>query len=167
MVAYFCHMKVGIILAGILCASAFGCGKGPSQGSSCVENREILQEVRAYYKDMSRRNWNAYRDHFWPNATITTAWTKPGDSLKRVHVITIDEFIRETPNGPDSQPVFSEEMTSSRIECTGNLAIVWTDYSVRFGKPDSLMEWEGRDLFTWMKLDRQWRIVSLVFEAVE
>jgi hypothetical protein len=159
-------MKVGIILVVVLCATV-RCGKEPGQASSFEENQEILQELRAYYDDMSQRNWNAYRDHFWPNATITTAWTKPGDSLKRVHVITIDEFIRETPNGPDSQPVFSEEMTDSKVECMGNLAIVWADYSVRFGKPDSLMEWEGRDLFTWMKLDGRWRIVSLAFEGVE
>ncbi len=148
-----------------LCTSV-ACGKEPGKASSCDENKVILHELETYYHHMSQRNWNAYRDHFWPNATIATAWTKPGDSLERLHVITIDEFIRETPNGPDSQPVFEEKMTGSRIECMGSLAVVWADYSARFGKPDSLMEWQGRDLFTWMKLDGRWRIVSLSFEVV-
>lgn len=128
--------------------------------------KAVLEKLLvSYYDDMSARDWEKYRSYFWDNATITTAWQKPGDSAVRVHVITIDEFIEQTPQGPDSQPVFREEMKNSSIEIKNNLAAAWVDYDAEFGKPDSVMKWSGTDVFSFLKNNGEWRITSLVFES--
>ena len=129
------------------------------------EGEAVEAKLEEYYKDMSARDWKKYRSHFWDNATITTAWKQDGDSAAKVDVTTIDDFIKETPNGPDSQPIFEETMTDSKINVQGNIAEAWVNYEAKFGTPDSLAHWKGMDVFTFMRHGGEWKIVSLVFEA--
>jgi hypothetical protein len=145
-----------------------GCSIPERQNDQPVNDKQtgVIEEMLlGYYEDMSARDWEKYRTYFWDNATITTVWQQPGDTVSRVHIITIDDFIKETPHGPDSQPVFEEKMTGSVINVKGNIAEVWADYDAKFGKPDSLMQWSGTDVFTWLHHQGEWKIVSLVFEA--
>src|SRR5687767_3522101 len=72
------------------------------------EAAAIEKLLKNYYEDMSKRDWNKYRSYFWEHGTITTPWQQPGDSVVRVDVTTIDDFIKETPQGPDSRPIFEE-----------------------------------------------------------
>jgi hypothetical protein len=157
----------------IFSAMIFSCAEKNDASSSklslinTAEGAGVEKLLQGYYKTMSARNWQTYRNYFWPGATITTAWSQPGDSVERVDVTTIDDFIRETHLGPDSQPVFEEKMTDSRIEVQGNMANAWVSYEAAFGKPDSLMRWKGTDLFTLLRHNGEWKIVSLVFESKE
>ena len=34
----------------------------------------ILAEIANYYRDLSARDWDAYAQHFWRGATVTTIW---------------------------------------------------------------------------------------------
>lgn len=129
------------------------------------EGAAVEAMLKEYYKDMSARDWEKYRRHFWPNATITTAWQQPGDSAARVDVTTIDDFIKEAPLGPGSQPVFEEVMKDSKINMQGNIAEAWVNYEAKFGKSDSLATWTGTDVFTLLRHNQEWKIVSLVFEG--
>jgi hypothetical protein len=160
-------MKTAISMILLLTAlSGSGCsGNAPPPEAGVAEQDSIRQNILAYYKDMSDRSWGRYRSHFWDNATITTVWQRPGDSSRRVHVITIDEFIRDTPNGPDSKPVFEETMLGSEVAVTGNLSVVWARYEAKFGSRDSLARWQGTDVFTLLRFGGTWKIVSLVFES--
>lgn len=128
------------------------------------EKQEIKDFLEQYYTTMSDRDWPAYQDMFWEKATLTTVWQKPGDSTAAVHITTIDEFIAQTPQGPDSQPIFEERMQQAEIEVRGNLARAWVSYSAKFGSEEQLHEWEGLDLFTFMRQDDRWRIVALAYE---
>jgi hypothetical protein len=133
--------------------------------SDTPEGAAVEARLKEYYKDMSARNWKKYRTHFWDNGTITTAWKQPNDSLAKVDVTSIDDFIKETPNGPDSQPIFEETMRSSKISVQGNIAEAWVEYDAKFGTKENLSKWRGTDVFTLLRHDGQWKIVSLVFEA--
>ena len=137
-----------------------------TQPSPSTTDEQAVEELLAtYYKDFSDRDWPKFRSHFWPGATLTTAWQQPGDSVVRVDVTTVDDFIAEAPNGPDSQPIFEERMLSWEIRTNKNLAEAWVDYHAKFGTEEKLSEWDGKDLFTFIRHDGEWRIVSLVFEA--
>jgi hypothetical protein len=114
---------------------------------------------------MSAREWEKYREFFWPKATLTTVWKAPDDSIQTMHISTIGEFISKTFEGPDSQPIFEEKMHSCQLEVRNNLAVVWAKYSAKFGTKGDLNEWEGTDLFTLMRHQNQWKIVSLAFES--
>jgi hypothetical protein len=139
-----------------------------SSATALPETREeaaVEARLRKYYEDMSNRDWEKYRSHFWEGGTITTAWQQPGDSAVTVDVTTIDDFVKETPGGPDSKPIFEERMQSSKIRMQGNIAEAWVEYKARFGTADSLMQWTGTDVFTLLKSKGEWKIVSLVFES--
>jgi hypothetical protein len=133
--------------------------------ASTPEEKAVEELLMMYYKDFSERDWQKFRSHFWSDATLTTAWQQPGDSVVRVDVTTINDFIKEAPNGPDSQPIFEERMVRWEIRTNNNLAEAWVDYHAKFGTTGKLSEWDGKDLFTFMRHDGEWRIVSLVFEA--
>jgi hypothetical protein len=137
---------------------------GPRPEINVKEKEEIKDMLSRYYADMTRRDWKKFREYFWDSATITTIWQKPGDSKEKVNVITIDEFIRETPYGPDSKPIFEETMTGVDITVNNDLAVAWAAYQAKFGTNDSLAVWKGKDLFSIMRHRGQWKIVALSFE---
>lgn len=157
-------LVLSIIFVVVSCESRTGNSTSRISLSDTPEGKQIETRLGQYYNDLSDRDWQKFRSHFWDNATITTAWQKPGDSLALVDVTTIDDFIREAPLGPGSQPIFEEKMKNSRVEVQGNLANAWVDYDVSFGTKDSLQQWSGTDVFTFFRHDGQWKIVSIVFE---
>jgi len=152
-------MKKVLLLLFILSTA---CSSKQSQDQS-----EIHTFLEDYYAAMTSRNWKVYQQFFWPKATITTIWQKPGDNKKDVNITTIEDFVSQTHLGPDSQPIFEENMTDANISVKGNIATAWVNYEARFGSKENLMEWAGKDLFTLMKHEGKWRIVSLAFESDE
>ncbi len=126
--------------------------------------QQVTAALRVYYQRFSSRNWRAFLQSFWPGAIITTRWTPPGARGPRVAVVTLDEFIRQGPNGPDRLAVFRESMVDARVRRYGDLADAWVVYRARFGeRGDSVLVSSGVDAFHLMRHDGQWRIVSLTF----
>lgn len=56
-------------------------------------------------------------------------------------------------------------MLSAEMEVRNNLAVVWAPYAAKFGTSENLKKWKGLDLFSLMKHQGEWKIVSLTFEA--
>ncbi len=135
---------------------------GPNADTSLV-----LAELRSYYRDLSARDWTAFRDHFWPGATIATRWQPPGEDSTRVWMTSVPEFVAAAPLGPDSREIFEESMVDARIHMTGDLAQAWVVYRARFGDPGAVAEWEGIDAVSMMRHGGRWRIVSLAFGVTD
>jgi len=143
----------------------------------CVGNSQILSEnekqstahlqalLEQYYVTMSDRDWEAYKMFFSSDATLTTIWQQETDSLPKIHTTSISDFIAQTKDGPDSQPIFEEKMLNSEIDVNNNLAQAWVNYKAKFGSNEELMEWKGIDLFSFIKFDNEWKIVSILFES--
>jgi len=160
---------VGLVMLGLIasCLPAPERVPGPLEEPSDDTQADILAFLERYYDDLSARDWDAFADYFWPGATLTTVWQPAGDAAPRVVVVSVPDFVAQAPLGPDSQPIFEERMTASRVWREGSLAQAWTRYEARFGSSDSLFEWEGTDAFTLMKHEGRWRIVSLAYAADE
>ena len=125
----------------------------------------ILDELRAYYRDLSTLDSAAFAAHFWPGADVTTAWQPPGEPLVRVVVTPVEQFIMQWPQGPGSKPIFEEWMQSADVRLQNDLAQVWARYGARFGDSTAVQEWEGIDAFTLMRVGGRWKIVELAFAA--
>jgi len=130
---------------------------------TAAERQAILEVLEVYYSDFSGRDWDAFSNHFWPGADMTTVWQPPGETADRVVPTTIEEFVSQAPQGPDSREIFEERMLDAEVRVFNNLAQAWVRYGMRFGDPDSVQYWEGIDAFTLLKHDDTWRIASLVF----
>lgn len=129
------------------------------------EQEAIESLLQSYYEVMSERDWPRYQQFFSEKATLTTIWQKEAASTPQIHTNTITEFLAQTREGPDSQPIFEEKMTHAEIQIKGNLAQAWVNYEAKFGSSDNLMHWKGLDLFSFMRFKQEWKIVSLVFES--
>lgn len=140
--------------------------------SSCVQTKQnevadIEVFLEDYYRTMSARDWTNYRTFFIDNASLTTIWQTESDSVPGIFSVSIDEFIDQTPQGPDSQPIFEERMISHEISVKGNLAQAWVKYEAKFGTDENLMQWKGYDQFSLIRFKGEWRIVSIVYESIE
>lgn len=138
-------------------------GAGEPASDTALAEREIRAELMSYYADMSARNWDAYADHFWPGATLTSVWQPPGEPAARVVATTVPEFVAQAPEGPGSRQIFQERMLGAEIRVHGDLAHVWAHYEARFGDPGDVSDWRGIDAFTFMKHDGRWRITALAY----
>lgn len=118
-----------------------------------------------YYQTMSDRHWKSYKEFFINDATLTTIWKEETDSMPKIFTNSITDFIKKTNEGPDSQPVFEEKMLNSEIDVNKNLALAWVSYEAKFGTKDNLMKWNGVDLFSFIRYNNEWKIVSIVFES--
>ena len=134
----------------------------PSASPDLEALKKILND---YYTTMSDRDWPQYKTFFSPDATLTTVWQGPTDTVPQINTNTISDFIAKTKDGPDSQPIFEEKMRSHEIKVKKNLATAWVSYEAKFGTEENLMEWTGMDLFSFMKYNGEWKIVALAFES--
>lgn len=128
---------------------------------------EVQLFLSNYYSTMSDREWKVYETFFLEKATLTTIWQDEKDESPSLYSHTIDEFLAQTADGPDSQPIFEEKMLSSEIKINGNLANAWVHYAAKFGTDENLMQWEGTDHFSLIKFEERWYIVSLSYEPLE
>jgi ketosteroid isomerase-like protein len=128
-----------------------------------IERERLLikAEITSYYRDLSARDWDAFAAHFWRGATVSSVW-EPDDEGRRVVFSTVPEFIVESDPGPDV--LFDEQLGTAQVHVSGNLAIVWAQYRVRFGdQPGNVREWSGIDAFTLIKHVGVWKITSMAF----
>lgn len=139
---------------------------GPAAAHDPVQDA-VLERIGLYYADLSARDWDAYRSHFWPGATLTTVWTPSGEETARVVVTALEEFIEQAPLGPGSRSIFEERMLEAEVRVYRDLARVWARYEARFGDPGDVTEWRGIDAFTLMEHAGEWRIVSLAYTTEE
>lgn len=128
--------------------------------------KEVHDRIQQYYTDFSNRDWEAFENYFYPSATLTTIWQKPGDDTSRVHITPLNEFLANTDQGPDSQPIFQEWMKDFEVRIEGDLAQAWVHYGAKFGTEEELMEWEGIDAFTLLKYNGEWKIVSIAYTDI-
>lgn len=159
-------IKVSIPVLILLSALfSIGCSGDKSTNENLPVEQELNTLLNSYYRTMTRRDWKAYREFFWDKAIITTVWQKEGDEEEVVHTTTINEFIAQTHLGPDSQPIFEEKPIDIKITVKNDLAQAWVTYEAKFGSEENLMKWKGMDLFSLLKHNERWRIVSLTFSS--
>ncbi|PQV44252.1 putative lumazine-binding protein [Jejuia pallidilutea] len=126
-------------------------------------NSELEAFITDYYSVMSQRNWNAYKAFFADKATLTTIWQEPNDLKPKLLTNSITEFLAQTENGPDSQPIFEEKPIKIDIKRKKNLANAWVYYEAKFGTEDNLIKWKGYDLISLLKFDNKWYITSITY----
>jgi hypothetical protein len=159
-------MKPKVCLYIIMLACFAGCAfKTENKKTTNAEHAEIREFLEDYYWTMSARDWPAYAAFFSGEATLTTIWQSEEDPEPVITTHTITEFLEQTGEGPDSQPVFEEKMVNAEIEIKKDLASAWVKYEAKFGSPDNLMEWTGYDLFSMIRHHNEWKIVSIVYAA--
>lgn len=156
-------MRPGLARALHLGLALLAACSSPPRAVVPAREAELREQLSCYYRDFSARDWEAYRKHFWPSATLTTVWQPRGEPAPRVVLTPIEDFLAHTAEGPDSQPIFEERMLTAEMELTGNVAQVWAHYEARFGSADAVQTWRGIDAFTWMQHEGEWRIVSLAY----
>ena len=136
--------------------------------STAIQDTSILKTfIENYYEVMSARDWTTYKTYFTDQAVLTTVWQESADDEATIYTNTIDGFLAQTKNGPDSQPIFEEKPISIEIKIKGDLASVWAKYEAKFGTEENLMRWKGNDLFSLIHHNDKWYISALTYVSIE
>lgn len=138
-------------------------GISTADAARAADSVAVVAVIDAYYVDFSARDWDAFASHFWPGADITTVFAPPGDSVPRVVIMPVPDFVDRAPEGPGSREIFEERPEHTEVDVRGDLAVAWVRYRARFGDPDDLQEWTGTDVFTLVRHEEVWKIVELAF----
>lgn len=146
--------------------SLISCENPNLNHESDIATKEIETFIIDYYSVMTSRNWTAYRDFFSDKASLTSIWQESTETNAQIFSNTISDFISQTANGPDSQPIFEEKPIDIEIEIKENLAAVWVKYEAKFGSDNELIEWKGYDLFSLIRFENQWKIISLAYTEI-
>jgi len=138
-------------------------GGGYAPEPDSLASAEVYAAIRGYYAALTSRDWRLFGSHFWPRATITTVRALPDDTVPRVQILTIEEFVAGA--GKAQAEVFADEALRATIVTYGALADAWVTSRARVGAgAGTVVNRYGIDAFHLMKLGGQWRIVSLAFQ---
>jgi hypothetical protein len=110
-----------------------------------VAEAAILDEMRAFYRDLDDRNWNAMLSHFIP-AKVAARWAPPADSSAWVRL--------EAPPLPAAE---SAESAAVRCEPRASVAVVgdWARVRARRCAAPADEAWL-------LRVSGNWKIVHLV-----
>jgi hypothetical protein len=152
------QLAVPLFLLASACA-----GGPPPNGQGEGPLAEVYRELKAYYTDLSARDWSRFAGHFWPGATLTTVWAPKGETAPRVVACTVPEFVALAPEGPGSKAIFEEQMEYGSVRIENDLAQVWSYYTMKFGDPGDVQTTRGVDSITLLRHGGSWKITSIAY----
>lgn len=129
------------------------------------EEDTIRAKVAGFYQAFSRRNWQAVGAGFFPGAGISSFRLTESDSYPVVQIKTIEAFLAAAPgiyNQADSFRIGGNSETV--ISLSTNLADAWIGFESATYKGGEASRWTGTAVFTFMREQKQWKIVSLAFK---
>lgn len=164
-------VRVGLIAGALVALAACrteriepGGAARASRVASAIEEASIVAALETYYDRFSRRDWPAFRESFWPGATIAVRWQPHRNADPVAEVQSIDAFLQTTQDGPDRLAVFDERMVFHEVRQYGDLAQVWATFRATFALPGAKPATHfGVDAFHLLKDRGEWRIVSMAF----
>jgi hypothetical protein len=131
-----------------------GCFQGKQETSA--EERLLDERISEYFSTWSSQDMQAYRGCFHPQACVHFI-----DSSGSSHYFNLDTFIHAQQKAHllAPEPMF-ERLTQSSLTVRGCMAQAVVRWELQKG--DAVTT--GTDFFTFLKTDKGWKILSLVFE---
>jgi hypothetical protein len=136
------RFAVLLLAAGLLLAPR------PAAGQDA--DRDVIGVVEKLFDAMRAADTVAIRAVFAPDARLVRL-----SRASQVQITTVDQFIRSIAS---SQSPLNERIYKPEVRIDGNLATVWTFYTLHVG--DRLSHC-GYDAFQLLRLPQGWKIVNI------
>ena len=124
---------------------------GPVDASAQNAEKDVVTVVERLFEGMRTRDTTMMRSVFDPSAKLYGV-TREGT----VRASAPDDFIRSV--GGRDGPMLDEKVFAPIVQIDGDLASVWTFYTLHIGEQFSHC---GIDAFMLLRVAGQWKIVSL------
>lgn len=119
---------------------------------------EVLGVMEKLFEAMAARDTAVIRSVFDPTARLVRAPTRQGATA--VQVSTVDQFVNSIARAPAGELI--ERIYAPEIRIDGNLATIWTFYTLHIGEQFSHCGIDAAQLF---HTGASWKIVSLADTA--
>jgi hypothetical protein len=139
------------VLFALSCVLIAGTLLAPLEASAQNAERDVVAVVERLFEGMRTRDTTMMRSVFDPSARLYGV-TREG----AVRASAPDDFIRSV--GAREGPMLDEKVFAPHVQIDGDLAAVWTFYTLHIGDQFSHC---GIDTFILLRVAGQWKIVSL------
>lgn len=143
-------------LAAALLAAAL-CPVPANSAGPASDREQVLQIVQRFFDALAANDVETSRALFVPGAHITAARNTPAGFVLRRR--TIEDDLQKMPA---NQNRYLERAWDSTVHLQGRLAAVWTPYDFHL---NGKFSHSGIDVFTLVKTDDGWKIVSLAYSV--
>jgi hypothetical protein len=128
-----------------------------AQQNDEVEKKAITEKINLFFKVLETKDTVLYNTLVYPNAQIWTIQPQP-DTVK----IAMRSFSTDMIKLATMKPVIEERPMSLDIKIHNNIAVVWVPYTLSLSGKFSHC---GVDVFTLLKANEGWKIVSTVYSV--
>ena len=123
--------------------------------SQKAEKKEVRKVIDLLFDGMRKGDSAQVRTVFLPGATLNTSSVN-SKGQARLHRDSISGFLDAI--GTPHKEIWDERILSCEIRIDENLATVWTEYAFYI---DNVYSHEGVNAFQLVKLDGQWKILTI------
>lgn len=142
---------------GLACAvgtmSAIAWGAEPSQ----AERAAVLAAAEEVFAAIAAHDGERFRRIMLPQGVLVSSTGKPDEPA---HVRTVAEFAEYISN---AKGAFEERMWDAEVHIDGHVASIWAPYEVLL---DGKLRHCGYDSFQLVRVEREWRIVTVTYSMV-
>ena len=137
----------------------------PAASAACPQVASLGQLTHALDAAVSGpvgKDRACMRALFTPEARLTVITPKP-DGTVTLTVLTLDDWIAHVK--ASTVPAFYEQQVKVQTERFGHLAHLWSTYFLRMNQPDAPPAVRGINSIQAAKIDGQWKIVGIAWQA--
>lgn len=145
--------RLAALAAGALALATFGAPT--SARAQTAEEKEVVAVVEKFFAGMLARDTAMMRTTFDPAARLFGVGT-PRGGKPTVRATPMDDFLANVARGTGEGA--NERIYAPEVRIDGNLATVWTFYTLHVGERFSHC---GIDAFQLLKLPAGWKIVAV------
>jgi hypothetical protein len=142
-------VAVALLLASVLVAS-------PPPVQAQTAEREVVSVIEKFFEGMASRDTSMMRSTVDATARLMGMSTQNG--VTSIRAIAMDQFITSIGNSPRDRPAAIERIYAPEVRIDGNLAQVWTFYTLHVGERFSHC---GIDAFHLLRTEQGWKIVNV------
>ncbi len=154
-----------ILLVGFsaCCAAATqGMPAAPAVCAPVTSLSQLPQALDAAVSGPVNKDRACMRALFTPDARLKVITPKP-DGAVTLSVLTLDDWTAHVKAA--TVPAFYEQQVKVQTERFGHLAQLWSTYVLRMNRPDAPVTVRGINSIQAARIDGQWKIVGIVWQA--
>lgn len=148
--------KIAIRLTAMLLSSLLAAVLPRGLEAQTAAEREVVAVVEKFFEGMAARDTAIMRSTVDASARLMGMSTQAG--VTTIRAIAMDQFIASIGNSPRDRPAAIERIYAPEVRIDGNLAQVWTFYTLHQGETFSHC---GYDAFQLLRTEQGWKIVNV------
>ncbi|MCG3137181.1 MAG: hypothetical protein HJJLKODD_01024 [Phycisphaerae bacterium] len=137
------------------------------QATQAADQDAVMRTVEQLYSTLSNRQWEALKALFAEGATIATVRSASNDQPEQAEARPAREWIDQYRPVFEGKTTFTEKSLHHEVQTFGTVAQVWSHFEATYTDTEhpEPQFFTGIDAFTLLKVNGQWRILTIAYAS--